>query len=720
MFNRLNCLLTDEEINKKARELLGKMTLKEKVWLLNGNWDMIKNTVKYKNPYNPVPIKTNGNKRLGILPIAFSDGPRGVVIGHATCFPVSMARGASFDTRLERRVGDAIGKEVRASGANYYAGVCINLLRHPAWGRAQETYGEDTYLLGEMGKALTQGVQEHNVMACLKHFALNSIENTRFDVDISCSSRTLHEVYLPHFKKCIDAGAASVMGAYNKFRGDYCCESDFLLTHVLRHKWGFKGFTSSDFLYGIRDTKKAIEAGMDVEMPMPIHYQRHLLKAIEDDRVSEDTLNASVLRVLNTQLTFMNTRESMDYKHDLIACDAHRDLARKVSEKSMVLIKNENSILPFSNEVKKVLVVGSLAKKGITGDHGSSRIYAPYVVTALEGIKNYVQEGTEVLYCKETEVMKAKRLARAADCVIIMVGNDYKDEGEHMVPQSKNAVGVMIKGLSNQGMWFKSNLAKLLSRRIARGYTGVDEENAGGDRGSLMLKQNHKHIIEEIGRINPYTVVCLVGGSMIMTKGWEEYTPAILYSWYSGMEGGNALPRLLFGDVSPSGKLPFTIPNHEEHLPYFSKSDLQVNYDYYHGYTLLDKKDVEPAYAFGYGLSYTRFSYKNHWIERRKDKVYVGVTICNDGHRQGEDVIQVYMGMQESAVERPIKLLKAFKKVRLLAGEEKEFMLSIPLEELRYYNEEDESWILEKGIYTFSIGNSSHNDHLHSLELDIV
>lgn len=207
------CPLSRAEIEQKANETLKQMTLKEKVWLLNGNWNMVTNQIRYKNAYNPTPIATNGVKRLGVSPIKFTDGPRGVVMGKSTCFPVSMARGASFDRTLEARIGDVIGKEARAQGANFFGGVCVNLLRHPAWGRAQETYGEDPFLVGEMGKELAEGVQEHNVMACVKHYAFNNIENSRFFVDVQADDRTMHEVYLAHFKKIVQAGAASVMGS---------------------------------------------------------------------------------------------------------------------------------------------------------------------------------------------------------------------------------------------------------------------------------------------------------------------------------------------------------------------------------------------------------------------------------------------------------------------------------------------------------------------------
>ena len=347
MFHKeATCSMTREEIDQTANNLLQRMTLKEKVWMLNGNWDMINNQLKYKNGYNPVPIATNGVKRLGIPPVKFSDGPRGAVVGKSTCFPVSMARGASFDCDLERRIGEVIAKEIRAQDGNFFGGVCVNLLRHPAWGRAQETYGEDPFHVGEMGASLTKGVQAHNVMACVKHYAFNNIENSRFYVDVQMDDRTLHEVYLAHFKRIIKAGAASVMGSYNLFRGDQACESRLLLTETLREDWGFEGFTISDFIFGVRDGKKAIEAGLDIEMPLPVHYNQKLLALVEEGKVSEDTINQAVFRVLKTQLVFQNTPDPIPYTKDLITHPEHIALAQEAAEKSMVLLKNEGQVLP--------------------------------------------------------------------------------------------------------------------------------------------------------------------------------------------------------------------------------------------------------------------------------------------------------------------------------------------------------------------------------------
>ena len=722
MFNK-NCTLTDIQVEEKAIGLLNQMTLKEKVSLLTGNYDPMSFPVMFGKGYNPVPIETKGNKRLGITPIKFTDGPRGVVMGNSTCFPVSMARGASFDRDLERRVGDVMGKETRAQGGNYFAGICINLLRHPAWGRAQETYGEDPYHVGQFGVALTESVQEHNVIACPKHYALNSIENARFSVNIECDERTLREVYLPHFKKNIEAGAASIMGAYNRFRGDYCCESDHLLNKILRDEWGFEGFTSSDFLFGIRNTKKAIEAGMDLEMPMPIYYYKPLLNGIESGEIAEETLDTAVMRVLKTIIVFENTPEKMKYTKSLVAHKEHIELAKEVAEKSMVLIKNEGNVLPFKQDVKRVLVVGKLAAKANTGDHGSSRIYAPYVVTQLDGFKEYFGSNAEIIYCGEDEIEKAKTEAKTCDCVIIIVGNDALDEGESIVPPTNAGVdpfGLLVTGYRNMKKPLKSLLIKGFGNwKMKKESTYKPDEGLGGDRDSLSLKSKEINMIKAIGNINPNTVVTLIGGSMIMTHEWDDVVPSIVYGWYSGMEGGNALPRVLFGDVNPSGKLPFAIPNDESHLPYFSNQDDTITYGFYHGYTKLDKDGNKPRYPFGHGLSYTTYDYSNLSINKKDNAISISVDIRNKGKKDGQEVVQVYVSVPKSAVERQKKLLKGFEKISVKSGEVKQVTVEIPFDELRYYNEKRSQWELEHTEYEFKVGPSSDEQKLQSISIKL-
>lgn len=712
MFKKDNCTLNRQQIQEKAQALLAQMTLKEKVWMLNGNWDPMGSFEKYQNMYNPVPIETNGCPRLGVSPIGFSDGPRGVVMGQSTCFPVSMARGASFDPDLEKRIGDVIGKEARAQGANYFGGVCINLLRHPAWGRSQETYGEDPFLLGEMGKALTEGVQEHNVIACVKHYAVNNIENSRFWVNVKADERTMREVYLPHFKKAIDAGAASVMGAYNLFNGDHCCESHTLLTDILRDDWGFEGFAISDFVAGVRDTKKAIEAGLDIEMPMPIHYQRNLLQAVEEGRVSEETVDTAVLRILRTLLVFENTPEKMTYSMDLVANKEHAALAREVAEKSMVLIKNEKGVLPFRKPVKRILVAGELGNRTNTGDAGSSNVNAPYVMTPLEGLRNYFGADAEIVFCDESELDRAADEAARADCVIITVGNDKYDEGEYIGPDTNDEFSFMeavAKGYANMGISVSS---------FGGPMPGGDGAN-GGDRASLSLKPVQVELIKRIGSINPNTVVVLIGGGMIMTNEWEDMVPAIVYGWYSGMEGGNALPRILFGDVNPSGKLPFSVPQDQSHLPYFSNTDTEITYNLYHGYTLLEKQGHRPAYPFGFGLSYTTWEYGEPQLVGQADHVMVTIDLKNTGDVAGAEVVQVYVGIKQSVIDRQKKLLKGFKKIYLEPGQSMSVSIPVALDELRYFSNEQRKWLFEPGVYSFYVGSSSGDADLQVKEIEL-
>ena len=702
------CTLSRTEIEQRAQAALGQMTLSEKVGLFSGHWDLLGALVRRGEGFTPRPVPTNGLPRLGISPIKFSDGPRGIVVGQSTCFPVPMARGASFDRALERRIGEAIGKEARAQGANCCGAVCVNLLRHPAWGRAQETYGEDPFHMGEMGLHLMRGVQVHNVMACVKHFAVNNIENSRFFVNVIADDRTLHEVYLPHFKKIIQSGAASVMGAYNRCNGEQACESRKLLTEILREDWGFEGFTLSDFMFGIHDGEKAIQAGLDVEMPLPVEYQPKLIAAVRAGRVPGAAVDQAVRRVLRTLLVFENTPDPMTYGQDLVAAPEHIALAREAAEKSMVLIKNEGAVLPFQKPVKRVLVLGKLARQANTGDHGSSWVHPPYVITPQEGLQRYLGQSVEIIHYDEAQIEPARQMAAQVDCVIIVAGCDFNDEGEFLTPEnSSETIRVAVAGLRNMGQPFWGLLVKILAKVFPNAIKRPDGSPMGGDRGSLSLKAEQRRLIREVGAINPNTVVSLVGGSMILIEDWAEHVPAVLYSWYAGMEGGSALARILFGDVNPSGRLPFTIPARADHLPYFSSTDREIIYGLYHGYTLLDKNGVKPAYPFGFGLSYTSYAYGDLRAEARDDRLVVRINVTNTGSREGEEGVQVYVGMEGSRVERPKKLLKGFEKFAIPAGSTVEVALSVPLDDLRYYDKRERIWRLEPGDYQIMVGPSS-------------
>ena len=489
-------------------ELLSQMSLEEKIDQMYGE-KMYKSIPKFFGNFllkqRFAHIYVGRNERLNIPPWVLSDGPRGARvldknISSVTTFPVAMARAASWNTDLEFKVHDVISKEMRANKTNYAATPCINLLRHPGWGRAQETYGEDQWLLGEFGVAAVKGIEKNNVMACPKHFALNSIENSRWVLDVSIDERTLREVYLPHFKKVIQVGKpASIMTAYNKVRGEYSGSNEELLSEILRKDWGFKGFISTDWMYGVYDGIKAIKAGLNVEMPWQDEYNYDIIKkAINASLIEEKEIDNLVLTSLKTRLKYAFSYDSIDYNHKLILDKSHIELARTVAEESMVLLKNENT-LPFSKgENLRIGVIGKLADTENTGDLGSSNSTPPYVITPYQGIKNYHKNSSnEVILDEAKDIIKSVELAKNLDQVILVVGYTYEDEGEYVMSRDQ---------------MLKSAEAKKLV-----GIKGI-----GGDRINLRLKEEDENLINAISKVNKNLVIVYVGGSAIDMRKWRK------------------------------------------------------------------------------------------------------------------------------------------------------------------------------------------------------
>ena len=666
---------TSEKLNEVANKLISEMTLKEKIRMMQGHamGVTIKEVFTKGRYYNGEAYPAGGCKRLGIPPVLFTDGPRGIVMGKCTCFPVSMLRGATFDDDLEYEIGQVMAKEASAFGANLYAGVCINLLRNPKWGRAQETYGEDPFLLGKMGVALTKAMQENGIIACPKHYALNSIEDLRFSVDAKADERTLHEVYLPHFKKCIDAGAMSIMGAYNKVNGTYACENKELLTDVLRNKWGFEGFALSDFVYGIYNASRSVKAGMDVEMPYNFRYA-FLKNKLKKGELTETDIDLSAKRVLKALIKTLP--EYKKQPKSVILSQEHTQLSRKVAGKGTVLIKNENKTLPISKE-NKIAVVGRYANKINVGDHGSSRVYSPYTVTAFEGIKNrFGAENVEV--CNSCDTTKVSQIVKDCDYIIACVGSDYKQEGEFLV-----------------------NRGNIKQKPIGK----------GGDRVSLRIPEEDVALIKAMSKLNKKLVVNIMGGSAYVIKEWSDLADAILFSFYSGLEGGNALADVLSGDVNPGGKLPFTIAYKDEDYPSFlhiEDEGRSIDYGYYHGYTLFDKKGIEPQYPFGFGLSYTDFEIENPSVSQNENGIKVSADVKNIGAVDGDEVLQIYVSSENREKDRPVKLLKGFKRVTVKAGDKATVNVEIDLEDIKFYNPETGNWEFD-ARYTILVGTNSQN-----------
>jgi beta-glucosidase len=697
--------LATAQIEAKAHEWLAQLTLDEKIHMMDGDVSCWSGVVEMMGGgYADHPWNAGVISRLGIPGIRFADGPRGVVMEGATTFPVSMARGAAWDTALEERIGDVIGRELRALGGTLFGGVCINLLRHPAWGRAQETYGEDPYHLGELGAALTRGVQRH-AMACVKHYALNSMENARFKVNVRISSRALHEIYLAHFKRVVDEGVASVMSAYNSVNGEWCGQNKVLLTDILKNQWGFAGFVLTDFMFGLRDAQKAALAGQDLEMPFQMHYHQHLKRLVEDGQVPPDRIDDAVLRLLRQQLRLLRPN---GYDAAEVGSESHRALAREAAEKSIVLLQNKGDLLPLRN-LKKIAVIGRLANTPNTGDTGSSSTRPAYVVTPLAGIQAALNGQAEVLHDDGSNLERAVATAREADAVVLVVGYTHTDEGEFLDPNTMQDLASLFPPPAPEETSIAQGFMQGIATRPADAFL------TGGDRERLTLSPEDEELIQAIAAANPRTIVAVMGGSSVLMEAWRASVPAILMLWYPGMEGGYALADILFGRVNPSGKLPFVIPRQAKDLPLFDKDATEIEYDLWHGYRKLERDGNTPAFPFGFGLSYTRYRYASLKLAQNQlgpsETLKVSLDVSNVGAHAGEEVVQLYISAIGSAVERAPKELKAFTRIALQPGETKTVQLNVPIPRLAYYDETRAHFVVEPLEYELFVGAHSQDQH---------
>ena len=675
-------------------DILMALSLEEKVSMMSGSGFYRIHAEAKKWGATPYPAG-GANERLGIDGLKFSDGPRGVIVGHSTCFPCSMARGATFDRDMEREVGEAMAKEARAQGVNLLGQVCINLLRHPGWGRAQETYGEDSYHLGEMGSALSLGTQRHNVISTVKHFAVNSIENTRFKLNVEVDDRVLREIYLPHFRKVIGSGCLSVMSAYNKVNGAYCGQNKYLLTDILRDEWGFEGFVHSDWVLGVYSPHGA-EAGLDIENPEPAWYGDKLIQAIKDGKISETAVDTAVLRILTTlQKVMLADDPQSDYPMEAVAGATHTALARKVAEQSAVLLWNRE-VLPLSrSKTKRLGVFGRLATLENTGDKGSSRVDSPYIVTPLKGLETYLGTNAVIYAGDELAPDIAGHAAKDFDAAIVVVGYTAAEEGEY-IPSEINLGQDDIP----------ENLSSILDGARQRG----GGTSIGGDRGSLSLPPAQIELIQCVAKENPNTIVVIISGSAVMVEEWIHTAPASLQTFYSGMEGGSALPRLLFGDVSPCGRLPFTVARDQTHYPLFNPSSEYTKYGYWHGYALFDQENTEPRFPFGHGLTYSHFDYMNIRARRTPDGgLEVSVTVQNTGSAEAIETPQLYVSWPACAVIRPRKSLRGFSRVKLAAGQQTKTTFYVAPRDLAWFNVVSRNWRIDSGHYGISVARSARD-----------
>jgi len=673
-------------LDDRARALLAPLSVSEKLSLVTGDTPFWPGVTEMLTSYNHRPWPAGVLPQHGIAGIHFTDGPRGVALGSSTCFPVSMARGATWDPSLEARVGDAMGVEARVQGATLLGAVCVNLLRHPAWGRAQETYGDDPVHVGAMGAALTRGVQGH-VMACVKHFACNSIENSRYYVDVSVSAQALHETYLPQFRDCVDAGVASVMSAYNRVNGSYCGESRALLTDVLRTRWGFEGFVVSDFLFGLHDGARGLHAGLDLEMPFPNRIPRDAPEALARGTLSVDQLDTAALRLLRQQLRFAPAPSPARYTPDAVGCDAHRDLARTVATRAMVLLHNAplrgGPLLPLdASRLHRVAVLGRLAARPNLGDRGSSAVRPKTVVTPLEGLRAALPDA-RLTHDDGRDLVRAGDLAKGADVAVVVVGLNWHDEGEGVAPAWQPDLARLVQ----LPPW--KELPPLA--RAVREASGIQ---SAGDRASLHLRPHDEALVRAVAAANPATVVVLMGGSAITLESWRARVGAVVMAWYPGMEGGHALADLLLGRAEFSGRLPSAWADDPRWYPPFDAKAAHVVYGPWVGQRWLESQGRTLRTPLGFGLGYTRF------VQRLTEARWVGgalvaqVLVHNVGTRRGEAL--VLLRAAEEGVRVPSRVV-GFARVTLEPGASDTVTLEVSAARLAGWDPARGDWTLPSG-----------------------
>jgi beta-glucosidase len=543
-----------------------------------------------------------------------------------------------------------------------------------------------------MGAAFSVGLQTHNVVATVKHFALNSVENARFKIDVRVDDRTLREVYLPHFRRTLDAGCATVMSAYNKMNGEYCGQNRTLLTDILRHEWGFDGFVHSDWLRGVYSPYGAA-AGLDVENPEPLVFGEKLLEAVKSGAVEPGVIDQACSRILRVIYRFASAEDPLPaYTEDMVASPAHRALALEAAEKSAVLLKNDDTLPLREAGLKRLAVLGRLAGLENTGDHGSSRVSPPYVVTPVQGLRDYAAGRFEIVTAEENDLEAASRTAASADAVVAVVGYTAKGEGEY-IPEDMVPEGVIPESSSVNAR--------------------------GGDRSSLDLPADQIALIKAAAASGKPLTVVIVAGSAVMMEDWHTKAGAILQSFYAGMEGGKALARLLFGAISPSGKLPFTVARDPADYPFFDPEADRIEYGPLHGYTLMERHEREPRFPFGHGLSYSRFGYSALKVRKTGERIDVAVSVTNVGEVAAEEVVQFYVAAPGVAAERPKKLLKGFARVALEPGQTKTVRQTIALRDLMWWSPARRDWVLETGTHHILAGPSSRDEELLSVALEL-
>ena len=691
-------------LEERVEDALSRMTLEEKVKILHAQ----------------SKFSSAGVPRLGIPDLWTTDGPHGIrpevlwdewsqagwTNDSCVAFPALTCLAATWSEEMSALYGKSIGEEARYREKDVLLGPGVNIYRTPLNGRNFEYMGEDPYLASRMVVPYIQEVQKNGVAVCVKHFALNNQESLRHQYDAIIDDRTLNEIYLPAFKAAVQEGGAwSIMGAYNLYKGQHLCHNQYILNDILKKDWGFDGAVISDW-GGCHDTDQAITNGLDLEfgtwtdgltMGATNGYDAYYLadpylERLRDGRASEDVLNEKARRVLR-----LNFRTAMrkDKPNGSLCSPEHYDAARRIADEGIVLLKNNDNVLPISRKVgSRILVVGENAVKMMTVGGGSSSLKVQREVLPLDGIRAAAGEGVTV----EFERGYVGDISGSYNGVV--TGQDLSESrsAEELIEDA------CLKAKDADAVIFIGGLNK-----------ASHQDCEDSDRFGLGLPYCQDAVIEALAKVNPRLAVVIVSGNAVAMP-WVDNVNAIVEAWYCGSQSGVALADIIFGDVNPSGKLPITFPvrledNGAHALGAYDPTSTEAHYSegIFVGYRWAQKKDIKPLFAFGHGLSYTTFSYSEAEISRttmsENGNVTVSVNVTNTGDREGKEIVQLYIGDDECSVERPVMELKAFRKVSIKPGETVKVSFPVNADMLKFYG--TDGWTLEKGSFTAYVGAAS-------------
>ena len=723
--------------DKKINKIIAQMTLEEKVEMLHSKTNM----------------SSEGVPRLGIQDIKYTDGPFGIreengdgfrslgwTLDSATYFPTGSALAATWSKEMAYKNGWAMGKEGRLRGKDIILGPAINIQRLPVGGRTYEYLSEDPVLSARLSVEYTKGSQDAGTAVCLKHYALNNQETDRGSVDVIADERTMREIYLKPFEAAIkEGGAMCVMPAYNKVNGFYCSENAHLNNEILRDEWGFKGMTVSDW-GGTHSTMGAALGGLCVQMTGDNYFGQALIDSVRNGALDEAVVDAKVREILRLRFAIDPVPE--DVANTIMTSQPEtQKIAYEIAQKSIVLLKNEVGNLPIAKDVKKIAVIGQNAVLTTAAGGIGAGVKTLYEISPLEGIQARAEKaGVEVVYAPgyKNYQMRMGWGRPSAGPVNPLVANSIDEPADPALLAEAVA------------------LAKDADMVIFFGGTNKSIETEGSDRKNIDLPCGQNEVIKALYEANPNVATVLISGGPTDLRYLEPYSPAIVQGWWNGLEGGTALAEVLFGDIAPSGKLPFTFPLKLEDSPAYatgsfpgegSGEDLftlmyrldatgytreqiqeyiaslpdpvsEYREGILVGYRWYDTKDVPVMYAFGHGLSYVEFEYGALTCKQKKDKIQVSFDLKNLGDMEADEVAQLYVKRLDSKVERAEKELEAFERVALKAGETKNVTLEFPLSELAHWDNETNGWVLEPGKIEILVGSAS-NDIRQSIQTEI-